>query len=502
MTPSVENGEAPSTAPISKAAKPARKPATRQPRKRKADTTTAGSGVEAGTEAEGPPKKKRAPRKKKAVGTGTDEVAPPEGAQTTAAKRRPQRNRKAADYVEGDAEDQEVERDEDFEASGSEEQATTQQSKKKRRKRSTTPEDAESRTIDPETITLGQLTRDPRTGKRWDKAALIETSELERKREQLKMRLIKKGLLKEGEELPGSEISEAGTPAPESSTPAPDPPAPAAPPPQNSSGLKYRIVDGQIVLDDTTLNYDRHAEADQQRGDLEGHEEHEFSRRTTQYTLMRRKTSGNSWTAEETEEFYNGLRAFGTDFGMISMMFGGAKSRRQVKLKFNREERANPAAINSCLVGEKTVPMTLDAIHGAEDLEESQAIKDELAREREEREAEARREDEERAAENRQKAADLGRGKKGRDRGKNNTASHAEEEGDGEGGGGPAAGPRAKSRQKEVVHPGAKYGVGVDPDVIDETDLPTPAGRGGRAVRGRGRGGRRGGISFGSGFGA
>lgn len=304
-------------------------------------------------------------------------------------------------------------------------------------------------------------------------------------------------MLKEGEELPSGDNSEAGTPAPHSSAPAPAPaPEPAAAAP--AGGLKYRVVDGQIVLDDTTLQHDRHAEADEARGDLEAREEHEFSRRTTKYTLMRRKTQSNSWTSLDTERFYDGLRSFGTDFEMISQMFGGAKSRRQVKLKFNREERANPAAVNGCLVGEKTVPMTLDAIHGFEALEESDAIKDELAREREEREAEARREEEERAAENRQKAADLGgRGKKGaRDRGRG--AQPEDEAGEQAG-----AAPRAKSRQKEVVHPGAKYGVGTDPDVIDETDLPTASTRGGRAGRGRGRGGRRGGmISFGSGFGA
>lgn len=496
-TSSIENSEEPSTTPDNETAKTTRKPAARQPRKRKPATTT--SEGEAGTEAGGPPKKKRAPRKKPTP-DGVDGEAQTEGVESAVTKKRAQRKRKVADHAEKNGGEEDGERsadNEELEGSDSGEQTETQKSKRRRRKRSITPEDAENITIDPETITLGQLTRDPRTGKRWDKAALIAASEQERKREKQRQQLIERGLLKEGEELPSGDNSEAGTPAPHSSAPAPAPaPEPAAAAP--AGGLKYRVVDGQIVLDDTTLQHDRHAEADEARGDLEAREEHEFSRRTTKYTLMRRKTQSNSWTSLDTERFYDGLRSFGTDFEMISQMFGGAKSRRQVKLKFNREERANPAAVNGCLVGEKTVPMTLDAIHGFEALEESDAIKDELAREREEREAEARREEEERAAENRQKAADLGgRGKKGaRDRGRG--AQPEDEAGEQAG-----AAPRAKSRQKEVVHPGAKYGVGTDPDVIDETDLPTASTRGGRAGRGRGRGGRRGGmISFGSGFGA
>lgn len=493
VTPSIEDSEINLTDTASNTAKPTRKSQAKQPRKRKAATATGDDDAVA--ESAGVPRKKRATRKKATTTNGTDVEA--EEGEVSVNKRRPQRKPKTTKAVEGHTGEQEGGRDANDENAETE----TIKPRKRGRKRSVTPEDAENITIDPDTITLGQLTRDPRTGKRWDKAALILASEQERKRERQRQQLIEKGLLKEGEDLPGSGQSEAGTPAPDPSKAPASAPEPAAPPPPAATGgLRYRIVDGQIVLDDTTLQHDRHAEADEARGDLEAREEHEFSRRTTQYTLMRRKTHGNSWTSQDTERFYNGLRSFGTDFEMISQMFGGSKSRRQIKLKFNREERQNPAAVNRCLVGEKTVPMTLDAIHGFETLEETDAIKDELAREREEREAEARREEEERAAENRQKAADLGgRGKKARDRaraaeGAQQTENDANEQ--------PGA-TRAKSKQKDAVHPGAKYGVGTDPDVIDETDLPTASGRGGRSGRGRGRGGRRGGmLSFGSGFGA
>lgn len=67
----------------------------------------------------------------------------------------------------------------------------------------------------------------------------------------------------------------------------------------------------------------------------------------------------NIWNDEETELFYRGLSMFGTEFQMISHMFPG-KQRRHVKLKFNREERYNPARIDAALTGEKTTKMDIE----------------------------------------------------------------------------------------------------------------------------------------------
>ncbi|KAJ4411659.1 hypothetical protein N0V82_008973 [Gnomoniopsis sp. IMI 355080] len=265
-----------------------------------------------------------------------------------------------------------------------------------------------------------------------------------------------------------------------------------------------RVVNGVMVVDETTTQYDRYAEADAARENYESKEEHEFSRRTTQRTNMTRKPQANFWAAEETEKFYHGLRMFGTDFGMIAKMFGGGKSRRQVKLKFNREERANPVGVNKCIIGEKEVAMDLDAVGGGEGLEESADIKDELLREQNEREAQAKALEDEVAAEARRKREELmgkRKGDKGKGLGGNETT--AEMEVVDEDVPAPAVARTTKGRAKDPdTLPGAKYGVGTDPDVIDETDLPAPATRGGR--RGRGRGGRRGGKAqiFASGIGA
>lgn len=57
---------------------------------------------------------------------------------------------------------------------------------------------------------------------------------------------------------------------------------------------------------------------------------------------------GQQWDDLNTELFYQGLKMFGTDFKMISNMIPG-KNRRQVKLKYNAEERSNWAKVQRCL---------------------------------------------------------------------------------------------------------------------------------------------------------
>lgn len=535
VTPSVEIDEASSTTnPTTKGqgkakAKPRKPAAPKQPRKRKATAVSGEDGADTGTEETGveseagPAKKtKTAPRKrvtkKHTTTNGADGQSEAEGGQdgtTAASRRRPQRTQKAATHVQdgdhalGTASDNNEEEADRSAAEDSGDVETTKNPKQPRRKRSITPEDAENIQIDPQTMTLAELTRNMRTGKRWEKAHLIEQVEQERKREMQKRRLIKLGKLKEGEDLPNEDGSEAGgTPAPvASSTPVPVAPSKSPTPPPLPAGPQMRVVNGVMVVDETTTQYDRYAEADAERENYESKEEHEFSRRTTQRTNMTRKPQANFWAPEETEKFYYGLRMFGTDFGMIAKMFGGAKSRRQVKLKFNREERANPVGVNKCIIGEKDVAMDLDAVGGGEGLEESADIKDELLREQNEREAQAKALEDEVAAEARRKREEL-MGKRKGDKSKGNHEVDMEvvdedvsaplataSKGKGGGGGG-------RTRDPETL-PGAKYGVGIDPDVIDETDLPAPATRGGRRGRG-GRGGRRGGKAqiFASGIGA
>lgn len=57
---------------------------------------------------------------------------------------------------------------------------------------------------------------------------------------------------------------------------------------------------------------------------------------------------GKRWDVRSTSDFYDALRMFGTDFGMMTSLFDGV-SRRSLKLKFTREERKNPDIIKDIL---------------------------------------------------------------------------------------------------------------------------------------------------------
>ena len=81
-----------------------------------------------------------------------------------------------------------------------------------------------------------------------------------------------------------------------------------------------------------------------------------------------------SWNEEATEEFYEALRMFGTDFFIISKMFAG-KTRHQIKLKFTREERENPERINAALIHERK-PMSLEKYASATGKDVESFIKD------------------------------------------------------------------------------------------------------------------------------
>jgi transcription factor TFIIIB component B'' len=110
-----------------------------------------------------------------------------------------------------------------------------------------------------------------------------------------------------------------------------------------------RIVNGEIVLDHASLQVDRHADAERNGGDLEDVIENSLTRKINQATYGKRSKT-ESWDEDMTDLFYRGLRMFGTDFMVISKMFPG-RSRRQIKLKFNNEERRDPQRIKETLLG-------------------------------------------------------------------------------------------------------------------------------------------------------
>lgn len=203
-----------------------------------------------------------------------------------------------------------------------------------KRKREPTPEESEQVEIAPTVVKMSELCKDLRTGKKSKREIelrSLEVAEAERKqkaREREKSR---------NSDTPVKADVENGSGA-SSLTPS-----------KSQTGPRMRIVNGEIVIDNASLQFDQRAEAARQLGEMQDVVENRLNRKVNQATYGKR-TKVESWDEELTDLFYRGLRMFGTDFSLISNMFPG-RSRRQIKLKFNNEERRDPERIKRTLLG-------------------------------------------------------------------------------------------------------------------------------------------------------
>ena len=229
--------------------------------------------------------------------------------------------------------------------------------RKKRKKREETPDGAEYIEIVPSQITMSELTSNARIGRRSERDKELQVM--------LEAEKVKKKLAKK-------KVQDGNTAEP--SPPQDEGPAETAEErlerlarerrrsrsPSNDRAVPNTvIVNGQIQLDESTLVIDRHARAARVREAVaeDAIEENELSRRINSSTWLKIDRSGG-WNELLTDQFYDGLRMFGTDFYMISKMFPG-RTRHSVKLKFNKEERLNAWRIEATLKGEK-IPVNMD----------------------------------------------------------------------------------------------------------------------------------------------
>jgi transcription factor TFIIIB component B'' len=219
---------------------------------------------------------------------------------------------------------------------------------RRRRQRAETPEGAEDEVIDHSTMTMTDLCKDLKIGRKFSKAAEIKDRILRKKVEAAKAKMRKD----HPELIPiidGDEGESSAGPA--QAGPSGTAAEPIEVPVASTSGPQLRIVDGQIVVDESTLQVDRHKNAEKDRGEMREIEENDFSRVITSGTYMKRERA-QLWDHAGNDLFYKGLRMFGTDFEMIAKMFPH-RNRRQIKLKFNKEEKDNPHRINKALMGVK-----------------------------------------------------------------------------------------------------------------------------------------------------
>ena len=220
----------------------------------------------------------------------------------------------------------------------------------RRSRRAVTPEGAESVMISTSEVKMSDLCKDGRTGRRSDLEKQIDEFEraefIRKKQRQL-------------QEVMGQAASNRATPAESTNS-------------QREREERQRreesvaqnvpntvIVNGQIRIDEDSLQIDRHAAAAVERAQdqLEAVDETSLTRKINSATWLKRDKSGG-WNALLTERFYDGLRMFGTDFEMISKMFPG-RTRHKIKLKFIKEEKVNYNKIKATLLGQ---PLPVDLL--------------------------------------------------------------------------------------------------------------------------------------------
>jgi transcription factor TFIIIB component B'' len=357
-TEGAEGSEAP---PVQK------RPGAKARGKRQADT----SNGEDGTEAPAPAKRTRRPRKaKNAEGAENPEAGGEEQEQAEeggelVARRKPRQPRRKRSTVEGEGG---VNRD------------PIQPKRRGRPPREPTPEDAESREIDPEVTFMDSIaSRNIRVGKLSDREKAMREIDWvavrQRQREEDARPITTKEAREAAEKLLIEEV------------------------PQND-GPRYHVVNGQIqVIHDSTM-VNREAEADREIENYEMVEERDLTTRITSRSFLKNNKrfpndfllpgQGKRWTRDDTELFYQGLRNFGTDFQMISHMFPGS-TRRSIKLKFTREERDDPERVREALLGQSTIVSGWDDFMQVSQMQEQQfADADEIKRQMAEQEAEMR----------------------------------------------------------------------------------------------------------------
>ena len=280
------------------------------------------------------PVKPRAPRKKRTIADVAEGPSTTTIPNKTRASRKPRKPTVTAtedtnnpDEVEGD---------------------TSAPPTTRRKIREATPPNAEETQIVPGIIKMADLCRDIKIGKkskRFVELEKLDWTEIVRKQRAKKARI--EAAKAAGEAVPPPESTEERLERLAHENAA-SRPAPAR------HAMQVRVVNGQIVLDEETLQVDRRelVENDEPREIIE---ESSLTRRINAATWGKREKP-ERWDPESTDKFYQGLAMFGTDFELVSGLFPD-RSRRQIKNKFNAEERKNPAKVTNALKNRIAVGM-------------------------------------------------------------------------------------------------------------------------------------------------
>ena len=211
----------------------------------------------------------------------------------------------------------------------------------RKRKRRVGSEEAENNEIVPAEVKMGELVRDRGLGKGSKREAelqRIDWAEVKQKRREAQEEAVQ-------EEKRQKESRKNGRPLP-------------APGPHAAERLV--LVNGQMVIDESSRVIDRNAATARDAEHVgEAINEDQLMKRVNQATIGRKSGALRTysiWDDEETEQFYQGLRMFGTDFMMISKIFPDT-SRAVIKKKYNKEEKLNPEKVFQALNSKESVDL-------------------------------------------------------------------------------------------------------------------------------------------------
>lgn len=265
------------------------------------------------------------------------------------------------------------------ESTSGQDQITTQDDDHKPRKRgrgrAASPSDEEEEPhIDTTSTVMWDLTRDHRKGQisKIERAfRKVDWDEVKKKREEERLRALETPVEGENEanhpDAVTQRLDRADQRAQEAAGANLDDAAPT-----------MKIVNGQLVFDNATLENntaqataaaEAEAAAAEQTGGADVLDDHDVANRFNTQTWNRAHKRDKRdrvpgvqgrWSPDSTDKFYNAIRMFGADFTIIQKFFPH-KTRRQIKLKFVREERDDPSRIKDAMVGptEEKVPMSL-----------------------------------------------------------------------------------------------------------------------------------------------
>jgi transcription factor TFIIIB component B'' len=223
--------------------------------------------------------------------------------------------------------------------------------------------DPELHEIDPEALSMYTITKQKRYGK---------TSEREKKMAEIDWEDVKRKRRAEAEGL-SAETAQPNTQQQDANAYTKNADGATSTNNQDTTtravegGLGFRVVNGEIVEDEETLQIDRRAQAQAEIAMQAPVEEEDeltrFHNRATYMNDRKRdekdrvpmwKSKSDPWSEDETDRFYDALKNWGTDFMIISQLFP-PKTRAQIKKKFNREERLDPERVNAALLGKDPV---------------------------------------------------------------------------------------------------------------------------------------------------